>query len=107
VAFVLKSQEIVLLIALICFQVVVSGIGPRPCKILANKVTRKVRQTRRWNPLFGHIGDDISKNSKKKYTGLQRGIKIQFSSKFGAKLSLPCPFFSLNAFNQSLPLCVL
>jgi hypothetical protein len=59
VAFLLKSQEIEFLIALICFQVVVSGIRPRPCKIVANKVTRKVRQRRHWNALFGHIWDDI------------------------------------------------
>jgi hypothetical protein len=34
-------------------------------------------QRRHWNPLFGHIGDEISKNrGKKKYTGLQRGMKL-------------------------------
>jgi len=90
VAFSLKSQGIEFLIALTWFQVVLSGIGPRPCKILANKV---IRTRTPCLVLFGHIGDDISKNREKKYTGLQWGIKIQFSGKFGAKLSLPCPFF--------------
>jgi len=96
-AFLLKSQEIEFLIALTCFHVVVCGIGPRPCKILANKVIRNVRQRRHWKPLFGpvwsHRGRHFQKR-KKKYTALQQGIKTQFSSKFGAKLSLPCPFFS-------------
>ncbi len=42
-------------------------------------------------PLFGHIGDEISKiQGIKKYTGLQRGMKLSF--KFGAKLSLPFLF---------------
>jgi hypothetical protein len=93
VAFLLKSQEIEFLIALTWFQIVVSGIGPRPCKILASKVSRKVSQRRFWNAMFGHIGDDVSKNRKKKYAGLHRGIQSQFISKFGSKLSLPCPFF--------------
>jgi hypothetical protein len=45
--------------------------------------------------LFTHIGDEISKNSEKKtYIGLQGEHETQFSSKFDAKLSLPCPFFS-------------
>jgi hypothetical protein len=46
-------------------------------------------------PLFAHIGDEISNNRKKRYTGwTSTGYETQFSSKFGAKLSLPCPFFS-------------
>jgi hypothetical protein len=68
-AFLLKSQENEFLIALSCFQVVVSGIGLRPCKILPNKVIRKVRQRRHWNPLFGpvwsHRGRDFKKQEKK------------------------------------------
>jgi hypothetical protein len=79
VAFLLKSQENEFLIALSCFQVVVSGIGPRPCKILASKV----RQRRHWNPLFGPVwshGDEILKNRKKKYTGLQRHIKFTLAA---------------------------
>jgi hypothetical protein len=33
------------------------------------------------NPLFGHIGDDeISKNRKNKYTGLQRGMKLSLTA---------------------------
>jgi hypothetical protein len=83
VAFLLKSQENEFLIALSCFHVVVSGIGPRPCKILANKVIRKVRQRRHWNPclvLFGHIGNEISKNRKKKYTEFQRGMKFSLAA---------------------------
>jgi len=90
----LKSQENEFFIALSRFQVVVSGISPRLCKILANNVIRKVRQRRHWNPLFGHIGDEISKNREKKVHWASTGYEIQFSSKFGAKLSLPCPFFS-------------
>jgi hypothetical protein len=93
-AFLLKSQENEFLIPLTCFQGVVSGIGPRPCKMLANKVIRKVRQRRHWNPLFGRIGDEISKNKEKKVHWASTGHEIQFSSKFGAELSLPCPFFS-------------
>jgi hypothetical protein len=27
-------------------------------------------------PLFGHIGDEISENRKKGYTGLQGGMKL-------------------------------
>jgi hypothetical protein len=59
-------------------------------------------------PLFGHIGDEISKTgNKKQYTGLQRGTKLQFSSKL-VVLNWVCPLLSfLNAFNQSLLLCVL
>ncbi len=68
VAFLFKSQENEFLIALSCFQVVVFGIGPRPCKILANKVIRKVRDRRHWNPLFGpvwsHRGRGFQKHEK-------------------------------------------
>jgi hypothetical protein len=31
-----------------------------------NEFIRKVRKRRHWNPLFGHIGDEISKNREKK-----------------------------------------
>jgi hypothetical protein len=31
-----------------------------------NKVIRKLRKRRPRNPLFGHMGDEISKNRKKK-----------------------------------------
>jgi hypothetical protein len=67
----------------------------------------KVRQRSHQNSLFGHIGDEISRNmQKKKETALQGGHETQFSSKFGAKLSLACPF--LTPSNQSLLLlCVL
>jgi hypothetical protein len=42
-------------------------------------------------PLFGHIGDEISKNrGKNKIHWVSRGHETEF----GAKLSLPCPFFS-------------
>jgi hypothetical protein len=40
-----------------------------------NKVIHKVRQRQHWNP-FGHIGDEISKNTKKKYIKLQQGMKF-------------------------------
>jgi hypothetical protein len=46
-----------------------------------NKVIRKVRKTQHRNPLFGHIGDEISKNRKKKYTGLERGMKLSLAAK--------------------------
>ncbi len=42
-----------------------------------NKVFRKVRQRRHRNPVFGHIGGEISKNRNKKYTNLQRGMKLR------------------------------
>ncbi len=58
------------------------------------RVKPKVRKRWHQNPLFGHIGDKISKNRNKKYTGLRGKHETQFSSKFGAKLSLPYPFFS-------------
>jgi len=51
-AFLLKSEENGFLIALSCFQVVVSGMSQRRCNILANKVIRKVRQRRHWNRLL-------------------------------------------------------
>ncbi len=45
---------------------------------------------------------------KKSNTGLQLGMKLSLAAKFGAILSLPCPFLFVNAFNQSLLLlCVL
>jgi len=95
-AFLLKSQENEFLIALTFFQGVVSEIGPRHCKILANEVIGKVRQRRHWNPLFGpvwsHRGD--FKKQEKKVHWVSTGHEIQFRSKFGAKLSLSCPFFS-------------
>ncbi len=31
-------------------------------------------------PLFGHIGHEISKNRKRKYTGLQRGMKLSLAA---------------------------
>jgi hypothetical protein len=45
-------------------------------------------------PLFGHIGDEISKNWEKKTHWASRGYETQFSSKFGAKLSSPLCFYS-------------
>jgi hypothetical protein len=44
--------------------------------------------------LFGHIGYKISKNrkNKKKVHWASKGPETQFSSKFGTKLSLLCPF---------------
>jgi hypothetical protein len=42
--------------------------------------------------LFGHIGNEIQKQEKKVHWA-STGHEIQFSSKFGAKLSLPCPSF--------------
>jgi hypothetical protein len=34
-----------------------------------NKVTRQLRKRRDRNPLFGHMGDEISKNRKKNILG--------------------------------------
>jgi hypothetical protein len=53
----------------------------------------KDRKRRHWNPLFGHIGDEISKNRGGGNTLGLRGHETEFSTKFGAKLSSPCPFF--------------
>jgi hypothetical protein len=60
-----------------------------------SKVSRKVRKRRHRNPLFSHIGDEISKNKGGKITLVAlTGHETQFRSKFGAQLSLHCPFFS-------------
>jgi hypothetical protein len=70
------------------------------------KIVIKVRQRRhRKTPLFDHIGDEISKNRRKKkmYNGLQGGHETEFSSKFGVKLwfatvlSVPERFQSITA----------
>jgi hypothetical protein len=46
-----------------------------------NKFICKVRKRRHWNPLFGHIGDEISENRKKKGTlELQRGMKLSLAA---------------------------
>jgi hypothetical protein len=74
VAFLLKSQGIEFLIALTWFQVVLSGIGPRPCKILANKVILKVRQRRHSNPLFGPVWSHRRRHFKK------QGKKVHWAS---------------------------
>jgi len=63
-------------------------------KNLGNKVIRKLRKRRHRNLLFGHMGDEIFKNRKKKVHWASTRHETQFSSKFGAKLSLPGPFFS-------------
>jgi hypothetical protein len=44
---------------------------------LDNKVVHKVKKRQHWNPLFGHIRDEIFKNKKKKCTRLQRGMKLK------------------------------
>jgi hypothetical protein len=45
-------------------------------------------------PLFGHIGDEISKNREKKNTGLQGSMKLSLTPNLDD--------FFLNALNQSL-----
>ncbi len=40
----------------------------------------KVRKRRHWNPLFGHMGDEISQNREKEYTGLQGGMKLSLAA---------------------------
>jgi hypothetical protein len=50
--------------------------------VVFNKVIRKVKKRRHWNPLFGHIGDEISKNRKKKvHWASSRGHETQLSTK--------------------------
>jgi hypothetical protein len=51
-------------------------------KSLIKKVIHKVRQRWYWNPLFGHIGHEISKNGRKKkrYTRLQLGMKLSLAA---------------------------
>jgi hypothetical protein len=45
------------------------------------KLSVKSGKTRHQNPLFGHIGDEISKNrGEKKYTGLQEGMKLSLAT---------------------------
>ncbi len=84
-AFLLKSQEIEFLIALTCFQVVVCGTGPRPCKILANKVIGKVRRTRHWNPLFGPVWSHRGRHFK---TGRKSTLGFNGASKFSLAANL-------------------
>jgi hypothetical protein len=31
------------------------------------------------NPVFDHIGDEISKKSEKEHTGLQQGLKLRLA----------------------------
>jgi hypothetical protein len=45
-----------------------------------NKVIRKVRKRWHQNPLFGHIGDEILKIGKKKYIGVQHGMKLSLGT---------------------------
>jgi len=63
------------------------------------KVILKVRKRQHPNPLFwSHREWDFKKQEKKVHWGFNGGMKLsQFSSKLGAKLSLPCPF-SWNSF---------
>jgi hypothetical protein len=44
------------------------GITPQTQNFQNIKVTRKVRKRQYRNPLFGHIGDEISKNREKNST---------------------------------------
>jgi hypothetical protein len=41
-----------------------------------NKITCKIKKTWHRNPLFSHIGDEISKNTKKKTLGFKGGMKF-------------------------------
>jgi hypothetical protein len=59
-----------------------------------NQVIPKLRKRRHRNPLFGHMGDEISKKRKTKVHWASTRHETQFNSKLGAKLSLPCPFLS-------------
>jgi hypothetical protein len=59
------------------------------CTII--KVIRKVRKRWQRNPLFGMR---FQTTGKKRVHWASTGHETQFSNKFGAKLSSPCPFFS-------------
>jgi hypothetical protein len=59
-----------------------------------NKVIGKVRKTQHCNPLFGHIGDEISKNREKEYTGLERRMKLSLAAKL--VLIWVCPVLSFS-----------
>jgi hypothetical protein len=54
------------------------------CKeIMRRKIMHKickVRKRRHWNPLFGHMGDEISQNREKEYTGLQGVMKLSLAA---------------------------
>jgi hypothetical protein len=45
-----------------------------------------------FGPVWSHRGRDFKKQEKK-VDWASTGYEIQFSSKFGAKLSFPCPSF--------------
>jgi hypothetical protein len=68
----------------------------RELKIQRKNPGNKVILGKTWhrNPLFGHMGDEISKNRTKKVYWASTRHETQFSTKFAAKLSLPRPFFS-------------
>jgi hypothetical protein len=46
------------------------------------KIVCKFRKSRHWNPLLGHIGDDILENGNKKVIGLQWGMKLTYFLSF-------------------------
>jgi hypothetical protein len=58
-----------------------------------DEIIHKVKKRRHQNPVWSHRGQNFEKQGNKIH-GASRGHETQFSSKFGAKLSLPCPFFS-------------
>jgi hypothetical protein len=59
------------------------------------KLSVKVRKKRQWDPcLLSHRGWDFKKQGKKKYTGLQLGMKLSLAANLVLNLSLPSPFFS-------------
>jgi len=41
-----------------------------------NEVICEIRKRQQRNPMFGHIGDGISKNKEKKYIEFQQGLKF-------------------------------
>jgi hypothetical protein len=45
-----------------------------------NRVIRKVRKTQHQNPEFGHTKSEIQKKTPKKYTNIQRGMKLRKAS---------------------------
>jgi hypothetical protein len=63
-----------------------------------NKVIRKVRKSRHRNPVFGHIQDEIFKNSEKKGTlrlnGAQEGLNLRLGPHLLLIWVRPVPFFS-------------
>jgi hypothetical protein len=71
-----------------------------------NKIICKIKKRQHQNPLFDHIGNEISKNREKMYIRVQLAMKLSLGRNL--VLNWVClVFFFLNTFNLSLlMLCV-